>query len=132
MHKEINDISDKKHARNKNNQKRTSQIRFNLGDYVLWSTVDKELQAEKLQLVWRDPYRIVESKSEFVFEIEHLVTKKTHVIHASRLKFYRDDSLIVTQKLLDYVTSQCEMIEIEGIKDFCWNRELKHHELEVG
>ena len=66
-----------------------------------------------------------------MFKIENLVTKKTHVVHASRLKFYREDSLRVTQELLDYVSSQGELIEIEEIQDFRWNKELKRYELKV-
>jgi hypothetical protein len=57
--------------------------------------------------------RIVRTKSPWVFEVEDLVTKKLSEIHVSRLHFYADKMLNVTEDLLSQVAHSQEGHEVE-------------------
>ncbi len=67
----------------------------------------------KLQVVWKGPMRIVRTKSSWVFEVEDLVTKKLLEIHVSRLRFYADKMLNVTEDMLSQVAHSQEGHEVE-------------------
>lgn len=57
----------------------------------------------KLRVKWRGPQRITRAASDFVFEVEDLITNTHALIHANRLKFYADSQLDLTETLLDTV-----------------------------
>jgi hypothetical protein len=85
---------------------------FEVGDFVLKATV-ADVGRSKLQVVWKGPMRIVRTKSPWVFEVEDLVTKKLSEIHVSRLRFYADKMLNVTEDLLSQVAHSQEGHEVE-------------------
>ena len=65
---------------------------FQLGDYVLVAT-PKTTKQHKLSAVWRGPYRVIGTVSEYVYEMEHLVTNVVSQAHIQRMKYYADSEL---------------------------------------
>ena len=105
---------------NMENQRQSQEVNFEVGDYVLRSRVDEKL-ANKLLVTWCGPYRVVEANEFCAFTIEHLVTRNRMCVHASRLKFYHDASLNVTQEMIDHVGSQGELLKVEALLEHRWN-----------
>merc|ERR1712159_270315 len=129
MHKEVRDTSDRIHARNQ--RKATSEPNFFVGDFVLWSRVDRESIVPKLQFIWRGPFRVVDVKSDHLFVIEQLRTKDAYTVHASRLMFYHDNSLNVTAELLEHIDHQGILYNIDELKELQWNQDLKQWQIRV-
>jgi hypothetical protein len=76
---------------------------FEVGQFVLLAQVKKVFNA-KLDAFWRGPYRVITAVSNWVYELEDLLTHATITAHASRLRFYADSSLNVDVTLLDQIT----------------------------
>ena len=113
---------------NMENQRQYQEVNFEIGDFVLRSRVDEKL-ANKLLVTWCGPYRVVEANEFDAFTIEHLVTRNYMCVHASRLKFYHDASLNVTQELIDHVGNQGELLAIDSLLEYRWN--ASYNEFEV-
>ena len=80
-----------------------------------WNTERQSHQ--KLFLKWRGPYRIVDITSDYVFEVENLVTEEKHQIHGDRLLFYSDSKLNVTEELKTQFAFDNARFEIANILD---------------
>ncbi|ETO85957.1 hypothetical protein F444_00449, partial [Phytophthora nicotianae P1976] len=52
-------------------------------------------------------------------------------VHASRLKFYADQSLNVTEEILEHVASQGIILAINELKKHRWNGSIKDYEVLV-
>lgn len=130
IHKETRRRSDQIHDRNVRNH-RASHANFSIGDYVLWSRVDEQATQSKLQFIWRGPFKVVGTCSDYVFVIEHLTTRRQYKVHASRLKFYHDKSLAITTDLEEHVDTQGFLFDVDALKDFHWNTEIKQWEFRV-
>ncbi len=61
---------------------------MDVGEYVLRGMTQKE-RNRKLILRWRSPYRISRVLSDFLFEIEDLLTSEKATVHGARLRFSR-------------------------------------------
>ncbi|KAF1335539.1 hypothetical protein FI667_g1302, partial [Globisporangium splendens] len=105
-------------------------VNFSVGDYVLRSRVDERRGLGKLMVTWTGPFRVVEA-CEYYFVVEHLITKDRTDVHASRLKFYRDDSLNVTHELIEHVGAQDTLLGVERICNHKYNDNMKSYELLV-
>ncbi|POM57759.1 Chromodomain containing hypothetical protein, partial [Phytophthora palmivora] len=103
-------------------------VNFSVGDYVLRSRVDEKLHANKLRIMWVGPYRVIAS-TDYYFTVEHLVNGSTMNVHPSRLKFYADNSLDVSDELLDHIASQGTLLAVEAIVEH--NPDMKAHEVKV-
>jgi len=77
-------------------------INFDVGDFVLVAK-RSTCHGKKLRLKWTGPRRIIRVVSDFIFEVEDLITGSYALIHSNRLKFYADSQLNVTEELLDTV-----------------------------
>lgn len=126
MHKEA------KEAKNKINKRKVREPKlpnFDIGDFVLWSQV-KEIETEgKLEVIWKGPYRIVGTISEYVYEVEHLLTKQQRQAHITRLKFYHDPSLEITEELKQHIGRQRAFYQTDEIKQLRYNSQRKQWEL---
>ncbi|POM77632.1 Chromodomain containing hypothetical protein [Phytophthora palmivora] len=105
-------------------------VNFSVGDYVLRSRVDEKLHANKLRIMWVGPYRVIAS-TDYYFTVEHLVNGSTMDVHPSRLKFYADNSLDVSDELLDHIASQGTLLAVEAIVEHRLNSDMKAHEVKV-
>ncbi|RHY93798.1 hypothetical protein DYB26_006568, partial [Aphanomyces astaci] len=75
--------------------------KFALGDFVLLGKIIKF--PNKLALNWKGPYREWRVDSDYVMEVQQLVEPfRTSDHHASRLKFFSDAALDVSDDLVDY------------------------------
>ncbi|RHZ40086.1 hypothetical protein DYB26_004630 [Aphanomyces astaci] len=86
--------------------------KFALGDFVL---LGKSIKfPTKLALNSKGPYRVSRVDSDYVMEVQQLVeTFATSVHHASRLKFFSDAALDVTDALVDYAAGACSAASAE-------------------
>ena len=63
--------------------------------------------------------------------VEHLVTQTRTEVHSSRLRFYCDSSLNVTEDLFNQVANDDGGYEIEKFLDSRWNNSLETWEVYV-
>ena len=82
---------------------------FTEGDFVLVAQ-DSYKAGEKLALRWRGPRRVIQARSEFVYQVEDLRNGALEDIHATRLKFYRDSSLNTEAIMLHVLSSESGMV----------------------
>eukprot|EP00644_Phytophthora_capsici_P014223 jgi/Phyca11/98769/e_gw1.3.1221.1 len=52
-------------------------------------------------------------------------------VHPSRLKFYADDSLDITEELLDHIASQGTLLAVEAIVEHRFNADMNAYEVKV-
>ncbi|GMF18784.1 unnamed protein product [Phytophthora fragariaefolia] len=88
-------------------------VNFAVGDYVLRSRVD-EKHSNELQVTWVGPVVRADSHS---FRVQHLITGEELDVYASRLKMYADDSLDVSDELLEHIASQGIVLAVNELKD---------------
>lgn len=90
-------------------------VNFDTGDFVLRGNPTR---GTKLQLTWTGPFRITECRSEYLFEIEDLLTKERSVAHGRRLKLFRNKDFSVTEDVLEHLEYQRgELLVIESFED---------------
>lgn len=131
MHHNIRKIKQQRHMENIKYQKAAKPIDFGIGSYVLWSKIDKQMPGDKLGVRWTGPYRVVEVVSNYVYRIEHMVTQKISCVHASRLKFYTDEQLELTEELEKHFGNQGFVLDIEVLNNIQYNLEIEDFEIEV-
>jgi hypothetical protein len=111
-------------ARASHANSRATAANFEIGDFVL--VAKREFQGgEKLCLKWQGPFRIVGTRSDFVFDVEDLNKKLITSIHSTRLRFYHDSSLDVTTDILAHVAHQNLGYEVRALRDLSYNSEEK-------
>ncbi|OWZ03679.1 hypothetical protein PHMEG_00024541 [Phytophthora megakarya] len=98
-----------------------------IGDFVLRSHVD-EKHLNKLLVTWVGPYVVTETHPRY-FVVKDLVTGKSCDVHASRLKFFADKDLQVSDELLQHIASQSVILDVKEIKQHRWNSERQDFEL---
>eukprot|EP00644_Phytophthora_capsici_P009849 jgi/Phyca11/550834/estExt2_Genewise1Plus.C_PHYCAscaffold_390072 len=130
MHCAVEDQRLKQRLLNKKRERGENLVNFSVGDFVLRSRVD-EKHGNKLQVTWVGPYRVVRADVHS-FRVQHLVTGDEMDVHPSRLKMYADESLEVTDELLEHVSSQGIVLAVDKLKDHRWNNEIKDFEIQVG
>ncbi|GMF55364.1 unnamed protein product [Phytophthora fragariaefolia] len=107
---------------------RGSTTNFDIGDYVLWSRVDERLARNKLLAQWVGPFTVAEAPPHS-FVIRHLLSDATYEVHGSRLRFYADSSLDVTEEIRELVSNQGMLLGVEGFADFRFNASASGWEL---
>ncbi|ETO66354.1 hypothetical protein F444_16481 [Phytophthora nicotianae P1976] len=85
----------------------------------------------KLRVKWCGPAQVTAATSNWIFEIENLVTGERREAHASRLKFYADNSLAVTEDLHRHVAHNSEGHVVDTFLSTRYNTNEKRHELLV-
>ncbi|KAG2759317.1 hypothetical protein PC129_g9643 [Phytophthora cactorum] len=130
MHGAVEDQRTMQRLLNQKRQQGDNVVTFHVGDYVLRSRVD-EKHGNKLQVTWVGPYRVVRADTHS-FRVQNLVTGDKVDVHASRLKMYADNSLNVTDKLLEHVAAQGIVLAVDQLKDHKWNGAINDFELLVG
>ena len=82
--------------------------------------VARPLQAgnrEKLQAIWKDPIRVINTVSPQVFIVEDLVSNNIHKIHSQRLRFYCDALLAVTHELVTKIKHDGGLFAVARLKE---------------
>ncbi|ETP33057.1 hypothetical protein F442_18351, partial [Phytophthora nicotianae P10297] len=74
---------------------------------------------------------VIRSEAHY-FRVSHLVTGDELDVHPSRLKFYADSSLDVTEEILEHVAAQGIILAISELKKHRWNASISDDEVLVG
>ncbi|EGZ24057.1 hypothetical protein PHYSODRAFT_311193 [Phytophthora sojae] len=80
---------------------------FKVGDYVLYAGVWAHSRS-KLRVRWCGSVQVTAATSNWIFKIMNIVTGDEREAHASRLKFYSDSSLELSEALLQHVAHNSE------------------------
>ncbi|KAE8995579.1 hypothetical protein PR001_g20089 [Phytophthora rubi] len=86
-----------------------------------------EKSGNKLLVTWVGPYRVLRADAHSIL-IQYIITGAELDVHASRLKFYADASLNVTEELLEHISSQGIVLAIEKLKEHRWNDQIRDYE----
>ena len=127
MYSGVYKARDKQRAINRKNHKGI-QCNFDIGDYVLWSRVDKVKGKSKISCFWIGPYKILKCNNNDLFLVQNLITNDEFEAHGSRLKYYCDSDLNVTTELKEFIMSQDILLDVESILDHKWNVDLDQYE----
>ncbi|ETI30459.1 hypothetical protein F443_22418, partial [Phytophthora nicotianae P1569] len=127
MHQEVTDQREKRTLLNKKRAEGHQMVNFTIGDYVLRSRVDEKKQ-NKLLVTWMGPY-VVTKCNTHSFTVKHLITGKESNVHASRLKFFAESDLEVTEELREHVSAQGVILKVEAIRKHRWNPDMRDFEL---
>ncbi|KAE9009233.1 hypothetical protein PR001_g16486 [Phytophthora rubi] len=129
MHRAVIDVKEAKRLQAMAS-KRGVVCNFEVGDYVLWSRIDARLPTRKLLGRWVGPFIVAEAKRNS-FIIRNLITGKQHEVHVTRLKFYHDSSLNITQEVREFVTEQGILLDVEAFKQHRFEPTSKMWQLRV-
>ncbi|GMF25827.1 unnamed protein product [Phytophthora fragariaefolia] len=120
---------DKRRRRNKA-KSNGAACNFTEGDFVLWSRIGSRLSNNKLLVRWVGPFEVVEALPHS-FMVRHLITSNLYNVHGSRLKFFADSSLDVTEELVAHIGNQGMVLEIEQFKDHRFSQSSNEWQLLV-
>lgn len=73
-----------------------------------------ENHVSKLLVTWVGPYTVTDVQPR-CYKVKRLVTGKEAEVHGSRLKFFADKDLDVSEDLLEHVASQGVMLDVNRI-----------------
>lgn len=128
MHKNINSLVATRRLRSKAHAEGRQDANFMVGDYVLWSKVDKQMPTNKLQVTWLGPFQIVKCNA-YSHVIQHLLTKKQFEAHESRLKFFRDSLLNITEEIKRHIANQDVLLDVNELCAHKFNSSRKNYEI---
>lgn len=77
-------------------------INFSEDDFLFCGTIVRKRDL-KPAFRWRGQNRVTACRSEYFFEVEHLVSGKCFQNHDRRLKFFRNEDLEITEKVLSHL-----------------------------
>jgi RNase H-like domain found in reverse transcriptase/Reverse transcriptase (RNA-dependent DNA polymerase)/Integrase zinc binding domain/Integrase core domain/Aspartyl protease len=77
-------------------------INFDVGDYVLRGVLTRE-KGRKTDVCWKGPMCVTACKSDFLFEVRHLLNGDKRVVHGTRLKFFRNRNWEVTDAAKEHI-----------------------------
>ncbi|KAJ0404393.1 hypothetical protein P43SY_007646 [Pythium insidiosum] len=89
--------------------------------------VDEKNQS-KLLVTWTGPF-VVTAALKNAFTVKNLVTGKESKVHSSRLKFYADDQLNVTNELIEHIAAQGVLLDVEELQEHRWNDRIKDYDV---
>ncbi|ETV76534.1 hypothetical protein H257_09536 [Aphanomyces astaci] len=131
MHATVLDAATRK--RQKNRERRSKKegaemAQFDVDDFVLYMDVCS-ISHSKLSVTWRGPAQVVKTTSDWIFEIQNLVTGVVREAHSSRLKFYADDALDVTEELLRHIVHNADGHVVDQFLDCRYNDRMAAFEV---
>jgi hypothetical protein len=120
MHKEVGGLVSKSTQRAITAQNAKTQVRahnFDMGDFVLSAVVSRNRKS-KLSLQWTGPHRVTKCSSDYIFDVQDLLTGGTCEVHGTRLKFYRNKGLEEDNELHEHLAyQQGELFAVERFTD---------------
>jgi hypothetical protein len=103
---------------------------FDVRDFVLYADIWDHTR-DKLRVKWCGPAQVTATTSNWVFEIQNLITGERKEAHASRLKFYADRSLEINEELLLHMAHNSEGHVVDELVGTRYNAKEKQHEIKV-
>ncbi|ETV66711.1 hypothetical protein H257_16921 [Aphanomyces astaci] len=101
---------------------------FDVDDFVLYIHV-WSISHSKLSVTWRGPAQVVKTTSDWIFEIQNLVTGVVREAHSSHLKFYANDALDVTEELLRHIAHNADGHVVDQFLDCRYNDRMAAFEV---
>jgi hypothetical protein len=102
-----------------------------VSDYVLVAEHRKS-DTSKFQVKWKGPRRVASVESDYVFVVEHILTKDLKATLATRLRFYKDMELNVTTELAQAADHNYhKLYVVSKVLDARYNEQEMFHELLV-
>ena len=107
LHGKVEQATGRRRRSNRKHRAKHSVLgNFTIGCYVLRAVVSSKIDS-KLHIIWRGPYRVIELPCGQVCKLQHLLrTEEVVEVHATRIKYYADASMDVTEILLDNIEVQ--------------------------
>ena len=100
MHKAAAAASAIKRTMRRQQQKYRQTPNIGIGDYVLVGVPEPaKMTGRKLFLKWHGPYRVTETKANYVFEVENIINQSKRWVHGHRIRLYSDDKLNITEEI---------------------------------
>ncbi|OWZ22641.1 Chromodomain protein [Phytophthora megakarya] len=129
MHKTVAKASQAARSKGRRNARSTGvkMAQYAIGDYVPYADVWAHTRA-KLRVKWCGPAQVVNAVSSWIFMVENLLSGDERDVHASRLKFYSDDTLDVTEDLLSHIDHNSEGHVVSGLLDTRYSEADKRFE----
>ncbi|KAF0708353.1 hypothetical protein AaE_013250 [Aphanomyces astaci] len=131
IHATVLDASTRKRQINRerrSKKKGAEMAQFDVGDFVLYMNV-WSISHSKLSVTWRGRAQVVKIASDWIFEIQNLVTGVVGEAYSSRLKFFADDALDVTEELLCHIAHKANGHVVDQFLDCCYNDRLTAFEV---
>jgi hypothetical protein len=75
------------------------------------------MTGRKLFLKWRGPFRITDTKEDYVFEVENIIDQSRRWVHGDRIRLYSDDKLEVTEEIKKQFAHDNESYQVEDFRD---------------
>ncbi|OWY93301.1 hypothetical protein PHMEG_00037356 [Phytophthora megakarya] len=116
--------------KSKDTKRGTAIAQFDIGDYVLYAGVWQHTRS-KLRVKWCGPAQVTATVSNWIFDVKNMVAGQRREAHASRLKFYADESLHVSEDLLLHVAHNSEGHVVDHLVKARYNPSAKRHEIQV-
>lgn len=120
MHKDVKfqvgSSRDKRRASH-HKKKHLRKCEFIVGDFVLKGTVQK-YRKNKLAMYWTGPYKVSRVMSNYLFELEDIISGTRSVSHGTRIKLFRNSSYKVTDEVTEYIKyQQGQYCIVDSIQD---------------
>jgi len=104
---------------------------FTVGDFVLVAQRTAK-DGHKLRLRWRGPRRVTRVESEYIYEVQDLLTEQHSLVHANRLKLYSDSHLNVTEELKDSIDHNNPRLNtVTKLLDLRFNQQSEQYEVQA-
>jgi len=91
----------------------TQDIQYAVGDFVLVSRSTRK--QEKLQLQWIGPFQVIDAESPWVYKVRSIADGTEKAVHASRLRFYADEALDITEEVKEQFIRDSKGFEVDKI-----------------
>eukprot|EP00918_Siedleckia_nematoides_P046653 GHVU01102265.1.p1 GENE.GHVU01102265.1~~GHVU01102265.1.p1 ORF type:complete len:736 (+),score=129.37 GHVU01102265.1:280-2208(+) len=100
------------------------------GDYVLVACSSHK-RGQNIAVRWRGPYRITNTRSEGICEVQDLNNKRRIRAHTRRIKYYCEHKRDVEEELAALAKDQQELWQAKRIESFVHNPETQDWEVEI-
>nr|CCA27770.1 AlNc14C671G12385 [Albugo laibachii Nc14] len=117
MHKDAAHRNKSKREQSNRSFTEARMAQFELGDFVLYANVIAPSRG-KLKVTWCGPAEVSGTTSKWIFTIRNLATGDEREAHSSRLRFYADQSLQVTEELLSHIAHNAEGHVVDNWKTY--------------
>ncbi len=104
---------------------------FELGDYVLYSMMERPGQESKFDFKWIGPFQVEDTKSDYVYIIRNIVNDKRWDAHVTRMSFYSTQQMEVGLDLRDLISRQGLRYDIEEILEMQYDDSGKEYKVLV-
>lgn len=101
----------------------------NMTSATMYCTRTSGRTRAKLRVKWCGPAQVVKAVSSWIFTVKNLITGDEREVHASRLKFYSDATLDVTEDLLHHIAHNSEGHVVAELLDSRYSEVDKRFEL---